>query len=276
MTLPTPSTLLLGIAVESTIWGGYAILFLFALVLCYRHRVNERPPRTVLVMSALLFVACATHLICGLDAIWAATDVGVQAITRSPGDTVVPFCNTLGLLILVYRCWLLWDKQTWVVFPAGAAALLGFALTTHFTYVPSDPDGVLNTILFMFGHTLLLYSNLSTTPLIAAGLDRLSHRISLIDKERASLLSTLAVLIECGLVQLITQAVYFLFVLLDHPLKYVIGGAAVQIYGFTAVLGILRTLGHTKLTNIGSEAMEEGRDEEVDQALMRAFFMEGM
>ena len=145
---------------------------------------------------------------------------------------------------------MLWGKQNWVVFPAGAATLLGFGwccmstvhyrvilipltvLTTHFTFSPSDPDEVVSTVMALLGHTLLLYSNLSTTPLIAASLDRLSHRLGPLDtRERTSpQLSVPTVVVDCGLLHLIVQIVDFLFVLTGHPLKFAVSASAIQIY----------------------------------------------
>ncbi|KAI0703704.1 hypothetical protein C8T65DRAFT_256632 [Cerioporus squamosus] len=284
MTPRATSTLIVGLAVESTLWGAYVNLLFGSLVLCFRRAEHDRPPRPVFVMNGLLFVACTAHLICGLDAVWAATSVGVGVITGSPGDVLIPLCNSIGILMLVHRCWMLWGKQTWVVSPAGVAALLGFVLTSNFTYNPSDPDGVLTTILSVIGQTFFLYSNLSTTPLIAAGLDRLSYILSLDDtKGKTSLVSVPAVLIECGLLHLIVQTVQFLFVLMDHRLKYVVSAVAVQIYGFSSAMGLVRiglgiipaTLPNVDVESIPTTEMEHEAAREAERAVLRAFYIEG-
>lgn len=115
-------------------------------------------------------------------------------------------------------------------------------LTTNFAFNPSDPDRLLSTILSIIGHSFLLYSNLSTIPLIAAGLDRRSYFLSLDNpQEKKTLVSAASVLVECGLLHLLAQAVLFLFVVLEHPYKYAVGAAVVQIfvrraYGITTIL----------------------------------------
>ncbi|TFK83082.1 hypothetical protein K466DRAFT_666106 [Polyporus arcularius HHB13444] len=279
MPAPASYTLLVGLAVESTLWGVYLHLLFWSFALCYRRAEHERPPRPVFVMSGLLFVACTMHLMSGIDAVLAVTNVGVNAISGSPGDILIPLCNAIGLLLLVNRCWKLWGKETWVVLPAGAAALLGFVLTTNFAFNPSDPDGLLSTILSIIGHSFLLYSNLSTIPLIAAGLDRRSYFLSLDNpQEKKTLVSAASVLVECGLLHLLAQAVLFLFVVLEHPFKYAVGAGVVQIFGCSSALGLVRTgLGHTmpdvdvELETRELTAEEEEEAKAVERAVLRAF-----
>ena len=41
-------------------------------------------------------------------------------------DVLISFCDLLGDLILLYRCWVIWGKNYWIVFAPLVTAGAGF------------------------------------------------------------------------------------------------------------------------------------------------------
>ena len=41
-------------------------------------------------------------------------------------DVLISFCDLLGDLILLYRCWVIWGKNYWIVFTPLVTASAGF------------------------------------------------------------------------------------------------------------------------------------------------------
>ena len=103
----------------------------------------------VVIAHCALFLACTIHwalelyhfvttLVCFnhlsnwivLDVYWQAT-TGVTGYARETSqlvaaDVLISLCDLLGDYILIYRCWVLWGRNYWVVLVPSLCAVGGF------------------------------------------------------------------------------------------------------------------------------------------------------
>lgn len=57
--------------------------------------------------------------------------MGVEAITvetkpQIGADILFSICDLLGDFILLYRCWIVWDRNYWVIIVPSLTAVAGF------------------------------------------------------------------------------------------------------------------------------------------------------
>ena len=50
-------------------------------------------------------------------------------------DILLSVCDLLGNLILIYRCWIIWGRNYWIVGLPTLTAIAGFCETNHLSTV---------------------------------------------------------------------------------------------------------------------------------------------
>jgi hypothetical protein len=135
--------------------GCYTILFSLSIYLMFhgpRRGIGYNKP--IFIISGFLFLSCSTHfalefshfyqvLVCAnphsgyatIDTQQTAT--GVQGFANEThalvgADLLISLTDFIGQLILIYRCWLLWSRNYWVIILPTliSTASLGEALMT--------------------------------------------------------------------------------------------------------------------------------------------------
>ncbi len=146
----------------TSIAGIYTVLFIASVVLLLR-RVRTRSMNVpIFIANFLLFASCTAHFALELKHFYAALvsppgrmlhasgmidardlkgTVGVQGFADETAelvgaDLLISLSDFLGDLVLLYRCWVIWGKNFWVVLLPLLTAAAGFGECYIHTAVP--------------------------------------------------------------------------------------------------------------------------------------------
>ncbi|KAJ7227604.1 hypothetical protein B0H12DRAFT_1148906 [Mycena haematopus] len=163
-------------------------------------------------------------------------------------DTIFILSDFLSQLILIYRCYLVWNKNPWVVIlpiiVAFGAASCGFAVIGLVLSIdPTAPQAPADIVPFgdaSFAMSLIL--NFSSSSLIVGRLWWLArdHDIPRISRSKGLLRQATGVIIESGLLFLATQFVFVILFAIAHPAQALVEPMAVQIYAISPLLIVVR------------------------------------
>jgi hypothetical protein len=181
-----------------------------------------------------------------------------ERAVRIAADVLIIVTDFIGELILIYRCWLLWSRNYWVIilpiftaivslgnlcdnFPklplTGLRSVAVCVSVTLNLFPPIYPtrDGTPPSLLCSrAGFSLLLCTNVLVTTLIIARIWYLSPR-----KTHDALggrfptgtgRAAIDIIIESGLLYLVVQLIFVVLFAIGHPAQGVIAAIAVQIY----------------------------------------------
>ncbi|PIL23333.1 hypothetical protein GSI_14644 [Ganoderma sinense ZZ0214-1] len=250
---------LLGFGCEAALWGSYTVLFMASSVLWLRRFKAPRRKLNVSIFLAncLLYASCTTHFALEFNHFYLilnATGVDHFADETMPllgADILISFCDLLGDLILLYRCWVIWDKNHWVVaFPlvtatAGFGCIMGVAHLV-LTIDPTSPVPPAALVpLGLAGYALPLATNCMATALIAGRLYASAHSA---EKRVGALMSgtmraaqrAVEIIVESGALYLAVQLVFVVLFAMGHPAQAILAVVAVQIYGIAPTLIVIR------------------------------------
>ncbi|EJF59590.1 hypothetical protein BD309DRAFT_854657 [Dichomitus squalens] len=166
-------------------------------------------------------------------------------------DILISFCDLLGDLILLYRCWVIWGKNYWIIIAPLVTAGAGFACIMGVAHlvVTMDPTAPVPSPalvpLGLAGYALPLATNFMATALIAGKLYMSARRA---EKRVGTVMSgtmraaqrAVEIIVESGLLYLVTQAVFVVLFALGHPAQAILAVIAVQIYGIAPTLIVIR------------------------------------
>ncbi|TFK92332.1 hypothetical protein K466DRAFT_236142 [Polyporus arcularius HHB13444] len=257
MVLSNNIAALLGFACEAVLWGIYAVLFIASVVLLLR-RVRTRSMNVpIFIANFLLFASCTAHFALELKHFYAALGtVGVEGFADETAelvgaDLLISLSDFLGDLVLLYRCWVIWGKNFWVVLLPLLTAAAGFGcivVVAHWilTLSPTSPVPPAAIVpLGTAGYVLPLATNVMATALIVTKLwltarsaeQRIGTRMQGTARaaERA-----VAIIVESGVLYLATQLVFVVLFALGHPAQAILAVVAVQIYGIAPTLIVIR------------------------------------
>ncbi|EIW55056.1 uncharacterized protein TRAVEDRAFT_131226 [Trametes versicolor FP-101664 SS1] len=260
MALSNDISALIGFACETTLWGVYCVLFALSLGLLYRRNQKLGDMNsTILVTHCLLFGASTAHYALEFNHFYTvlqATGVPGFANETKPlvgADLLISLADLLGDSVLIYRCWILWRGNYWVVGVPIMSAIAGFACLSqvvHFVVTQSPTSPVPPTAqvpLTVAGYALPLCTNVIASGLLVFKIwwmargTRSGHTL-----QRTIRLANdaAAVIVESGLIYLATQLVLVVLVTIEHPAQAIVGVMAVPIYGIASTLIVIRvTLG---------------------------------
>ncbi|KAF8878410.1 hypothetical protein BD779DRAFT_1676838 [Infundibulicybe gibba] len=147
MTFTTSDATTLGTIVEAIFYGAYVVLFILYLVLRNRnHRAIDGP---LTLAQILLFVLCTLYI--GLDIpgdyfqnVVDAENSDAASKVDLGTSVVFSLIDYLAQMILLYRCWIIWDRRWAVVAVPGFLALVSlggeFALVGLVSAILSGRD----------------------------------------------------------------------------------------------------------------------------------------
>ncbi|KAF8881475.1 hypothetical protein BD779DRAFT_1675421 [Infundibulicybe gibba] len=250
MTLSYPDAAFSGVVIEGIFYGAYAVLFVLYLVLRRHnnHALNE--PLTLAQM--LLFGLCTVSLCLDVPTghlLVASITIDIDAANRLQIGSMVIFSiiDYLAQMILLYRCWIIWDKRWVVVAIPGFLALTTLAggLVLAGLINPTIVEAYITDIMRPIGiatYSTSLATNALITSLIVTKILLTSQEVrpALGSNSNRSFRIATAMLIESGLLMLAFQ---LLFIILYQRIEFdIISGATTQIYGITPILLNIRVV----------------------------------
>ncbi|KAH9963754.1 hypothetical protein BC827DRAFT_1339731 [Russula dissimulans] len=258
---------LVAVICEALLHGCYTFLFAVSVYLMIKRSRNESAGnRPIFILSIFLYLSCFTHFV--LEFIHYYTTLSTTGVVgfgnetheHMAADVFISVTDLIGQLILIVRCWLLWDNNYWVIILPTLCAIGGLAcilpipaLLLHID--PSAPVAPKSLVpLGMAGYILPLCANIIVTILISVRIWYLSPRKNdEMDSARIPTRSGLAainIVVESGMLYLAAQLTYVVLWKIEHPAEAIAALMAVQIYGIAPTLIVIRvSLG---LSNIPS------------------------
>ncbi|KAF8869132.1 hypothetical protein BD779DRAFT_781697 [Infundibulicybe gibba] len=239
---------------ECILYGAYIVLFVQYLVL--RHRNNRRPDRLLTLAHILLFCLCTVSFCLDIPSAY----LRVVPNLAKPLSEVAPKLNLSSMVIfaiidflaraiLLYRCWIIWDKRWVVVAVPGFLALValggGFALAgLRNPFLWGGKEWAIHAFksIRIMTNSVSLVVNALTTSLIVT-------KIFLTSREARSVLSSnlnrpfriaTAMVIESGLLMFAFQLA-FIFLFLSPGFE-IVSTPTSQIYGITPTLLNIRVI----------------------------------
>ncbi|EJF59596.1 hypothetical protein DICSQDRAFT_89248 [Dichomitus squalens LYAD-421 SS1] len=249
---------LIGFAGEATLWGAYAILFLVSIVLMRKRKQSTPLSLPVVVAHVALFIACTVHY--GLEFNHFYTTLAAKGVhgyanetTQLVGaDIFLSLCDLLGDYILIYRLWVLWGRNYWIIILPSLCAVAGFTcimVVVHYVVTldptsPTPPAAMLP--LTIAGYALPLGTNALATVLIIGRIWWLSRPMPGVDASlfagRSIARNAISTIVESGLLYFAAQLTYVVTLSIPHPSEGVIAVMALQIYGIAPTLIIIRVM----------------------------------
>ncbi|KAI0646414.1 hypothetical protein C8Q79DRAFT_668183 [Trametes meyenii] len=252
-------------ALEIVLFGIYTIFFTFALIIL---TVYKRPlPVDWFMVAALcvLYGTCMTH--CSLvttdrystlgSSDWPIpTGYEMSGLLRG-ADGLLKVASFISQLLMIHRCWAVWDHAWSVVCAPVLMAIASFVCAvigparlplSEFRSPFIAPRLLLFDVLFCV--FALLVDTLVTTLIIY----RLRHLSA--DARRAfqsvsdAVFALMACVVETGALLAVAQLAMLVFLVLEHPAVIIVESIAAQIYGIAPTLMIIR---------LGLRLLPEGR-----------------
>ncbi|KAF5332219.1 hypothetical protein D9611_007988 [Ephemerocybe angulata] len=163
----------------------------------------------------------------------------------------------------IYRCFIIWSRNFWVILVPGLLLLLSFAVNTITLTAFKHPDAVPPTTLTIFismVYPVNLAQNILTTGLISYRIwsqHRKAHSTGLMRVSASMpLLTVIRIIIESALIFTVQQILLLILLELNHTAQVILHATLVPSIGIVFVLMTLRT--HIARTE--SEALWSGRD----------------
>jgi len=252
---------LIGFACEATVWGAYSILFISSLRVLYKQRNSGNVTPIILFFNCLLFGCATAHYALEFNHFYTyliANGVPNYADETKPlfgADILISLTDFIGDMFLLWRCWVVWEGNFYVLILPFLTSLAGFASIMEVLHLllginPSAPVPPAALVpLGLAGYILPLCTNAMVTALIAGriwwknpgmysrggipGLGNLPGR-------------AISIIIESGVIYLVVQFIFVILFGISHPSEAIVGVVAVQVYGIVPTLIIIRVgLGQT-------------------------------
>lgn len=251
---PTDLPALIGFGCEAVLYGSYCILFIISWIVLGQKRHSPNLSSPVVFANCLLFFCCTAHFALEFNHFYTTLEsTGVDGFSaETPGlmgaDFLISFTDLVGDLVLVYRCWMLWGKNYYVVILPLLSAFAGFGCIMEVLHLiivtdptaPAPPPAIMT--LGLAGYILPLATNVVVTSLIVYRIWISSHVV----KESPVVIGqgashrAMMLIIESGALYLIIQFVFVVLFAIQHPALGIVAVIATQIYGIAPTLIIIR------------------------------------
>ncbi|GAW07844.1 hypothetical protein LENED_009862 [Lentinula edodes] len=242
----------LGMGFEALAYGIYTLLFFTSLaVLTWRTPALNASKKPMFAATIFMFSLATVHFSLNFNNVYQGlmvkptAHISDETHLLAGADMIFSISDFCSQLILIYRCYLVWSRNPWViVLPiliscasvACGIGLIGLVLTIS-PNAPQAPAAIVPIGTAAFSMSLCL--NFIVSALIVGriwyitGLNREIKTDSAI--RRAS-----AIIIESGLLFLAAQLVFVVLFAIKHPAQAIVEPIATQIYGISPTLIIVR------------------------------------
>ncbi|KAJ7605362.1 hypothetical protein DFH06DRAFT_1252927 [Mycena polygramma] len=253
-TVNTDQATLLGFGLEAVFYGINLILFGISISVLLEPRPSTTATRKpMLAITCLMFSLCTTHFGLNFNNVYDGLMVHPRSISEETkllagADMLFSITDWCSQLILLYRCYLVWGRNLWVVIlpfllslasVACGLALIGLVLSINPT-APQAPAAIVPVGTAGFSISLCL--NLIVSTLIVARIWHVSHqnRLHGISHAVSSVQRAIGIIVESGLLFLAAQFVFVVLFAIAHPAQAILVPIATQIYGISPTLIIVR------------------------------------
>ncbi|KAG2066748.1 hypothetical protein BDR04DRAFT_1106193 [Suillus decipiens] len=241
---------------EAFLYGVYCVLFIASVVILIKqYRVSNR---VIWVANCSLFMTSTAHFALVFNYFYTAlenapfSEFGNETPVLMGANLMISVVDVIGDLLLLYRCWLVWGKNFYVIVLPLLTALAGFGCILPIPSLilsinpasPSPPTEIVP--LTIAGYALPLCTNVMVTALIACRLWYIS-RIPYFDEHGKPVLLKISaggrpmmLIIESGVLYMATQLVYVVLVAIGNSAEVILSYAGTQIYGIASTLIIIR------------------------------------
>ncbi|KAI0292631.1 hypothetical protein B0F90DRAFT_1920266 [Multifurca ochricompacta] len=257
MALSNDMAALIGFACEAVAYGAYCVLFILTMLLLSKMKRAKRDINTpITIASIFLFLVCTAHFAIEFNHYYTTLQaIGVNhfADETNPllgADLLISLADLIGDAILIYRCWLIWGKNYFVIIIPSLCAVAGFACLAESLHLllginPTAPVAPNSLVpLATAGYSLPLATNVLVTLLIISRIWYLSPvsnpNLRGIPPPSRTARHVIDIVVESGALYLVTQAIFVGLFAAKHPAQAIIAVIAVQIYGIVPTLIILR------------------------------------
>ncbi|KAF9243489.1 hypothetical protein BU15DRAFT_86437 [Melanogaster broomeanus] len=234
MPLSNELAALIGFACEAVLWA---------------QRRNENLSNPIVYLNCFIFLCCTTHFALEFNHFY--TTLGSTGVVEGyanetsqlmGADFLISFTDLLGDFILIYRCWMVWDKNYYIVIVPFLASLGGFCcmiavldiLLVVDPTAPTPPASLVS--LGLAAYVLPLCTNVLVTSLIVYRIWSSSRTVpgSSLQIGQGVTHRAIMLIIESGALYLVVQLVFV------HPAEAILAVMAVQVYGIAPTLIIMR------------------------------------
>ncbi|KAI0284113.1 hypothetical protein BC826DRAFT_1109869 [Russula brevipes] len=269
------TSILFGLTCEAFFHGCYTILFAASVYLIVkRSRDRSSVNKHILIINSFLYLSCTAHFALELVSFYTLMGYEGPQLSReetavlTAADVLIIVTDFIGELILIYRCWLLWSRNHWVIilpiftaimslgdsrdnFPKppltglrSVTVCVGIALH-YFPLIYPTRDGTPPSVLLSrIGFSLPLCTNVLVTTLIIARIwylsPRKTHDVLGGRFPTGTGRAAIDIVVESGMLYLVVQLIFVVLFAIGHPAQGIVAAIAVQIYGIAPVLLIIR------------------------------------
>ncbi|KAH7913519.1 hypothetical protein BJ138DRAFT_1081397 [Hygrophoropsis aurantiaca] len=257
MALSSDIAALIGFGCEAVLYGGYCVLFIVSLMVLLRRRSSTRSfTNPILLANCLLFLCCTAHFALEFnhyhDTLQNSGVPGYSNENRrlAAADFLISLTDLIGDLVLLYRCWMVWGKNYYIIILPFLSAIAGFAcimevfhdvliMVGEGTAAGTPPAALVP--LGIAGYVLPLGTNALVTGLIAYRIWYSSRDINynLVGGSGAGR-RALTLIVESGALYLVVQLIFVVLFAMNHPAEAIMAVIAVQTYGIAPTLIIIR------------------------------------
>ncbi|KAF5326844.1 hypothetical protein D9619_004237 [Psilocybe cf. subviscida] len=251
-----------GLVVEMGFFCAYTCLFMAALpVIASARRLNDarsaKSAWVFLTLSILMYLVAIAHLILSGIRFYKGTFQGFDSGGRvlyiqNPknweflGLIILVFVQTwLGDALVIYRCYIVWDNNLFLIFVPVCLLLSTFGINCYVLYWMGHP--VINSVssgLLRSVYPLAFVQNLMTTSLIILRIFlqyQTSKKAGIVDVgSKLTLTRVMRIVIESAAIYTIQLLLLNILYFRDDTFQYVIQAAIIPSIGVTFVLLALR------------------------------------
>ncbi|KAH6874474.1 hypothetical protein BKA70DRAFT_1128967 [Coprinopsis sp. MPI-PUGE-AT-0042] len=254
---------LVGIWAEAMLYGTYLCIFIAALPVLFRSNKFKSFPAAVFVMgNALMFVLITIHTNIRLfqSVIAFAYQAGIHGPFRILSDMGYWATNTepylgattylTGDILMIYRCFLLWQRNYWVILAPVLLAALSVGKRLHISTllfahsVPASVVLVRNYPMIIVPAICYVLQTALTTSLIVYKIYsqfRQTRDVGLISMYTPAVLPIMRIIAESAVVYTAGMLALAVVTGLDHPARLMVHSCMIPVTGTVFVLMALRT-----------------------------------
>ncbi|KAI9452642.1 hypothetical protein BJY52DRAFT_1124203 [Lactarius psammicola] len=257
MALSNDMAALTGFACEALAYGVHCVLFALSVIMLVKRKRTDRNINTfITIANVFLFLICTAHFLIEFHHFYTtlqSTGVHDFAAETKPlvgADIFISLADLIGEGILIYRCWIIWGKNYFIVIIPSLCAVGGFACVAEAVHLllginPSAPVAPASLVpIITAGYVLTLVTNVLVTVLIVLRIWYLSParnpQLRGISTPSRTSRHAIDIMVESGVLYVVTQIIFVVLFAIRHPAQAIIAVIAVQIYGIVPTLIIIR------------------------------------
>ncbi|KIP07247.1 hypothetical protein PHLGIDRAFT_24165 [Phlebiopsis gigantea 11061_1 CR5-6] len=241
---------LIGFACESLFYGAYCVLFAASIYVLYSVKKSRGLNKVIVALHCCLFTACTLHYALEFNHFYTILgSSGVDGFANETyhlfiADCTVSVADFFGDLVLIYRCWIIWGYNYWIIILpllSAAAGLICSAVVGHL--VTGTTSATVNPSIVPLGlasFTLPLATNLMVTSLIVGRIWFMSRGTAMYNlPTHSTTRKAMSIIVESGALYFVVQFIFVVVYGLNHPSEVILIEVACQTYGIASTLIII-------------------------------------